>query len=804
MWKKIFYSFLALFVLILAVGGFLYWRMTEKSKPPISDLDRARLTIMPLPAKVTLADESLFIDAFQYHFKVNRDTRVEKALARMLEVLSISGSEMNTENEANLIIDFHHETDSVQHAFEDEAYTIEIDDKSIRLVSENAYGILRGIESLKQLASQKDKSIAFIHGKIEDQPRYPWRGIMIDAGRHFIPKEIILRNLDAMAAMKLNVLHWHLSEYQGFRIESKVFPKLHELGSNGLYYTQEEVKEIIAYARDRGIRVVPEFDMPGHSTSWFVGYPELATTQKKYVSDIKYGVLTPVMDPTRESVYEFLDKFIGDMAGLFPDEYFHIGGDEVSPEEWNASDSVQIFMKNNGIKDMHGLQQYFNKRVTAIAKKYNKIVMGWDEVLYPGADTTMVVHAWRGGRKLWEAAQAGHPTILSAGFYLDHKLPAGKHYQVDPEVIPGAITIKPDSAHWKEWNVKLLVSDSPMDAKLVLYGEAPELRGVFQLMENATGIEKAILKDNNLEFSFPSDYGTINVSAGVQGDSLNGTMSSSLLSFPFKAKRITGDDMPGTRAPVFEEIKPLSDLDRKKILGGEAAMWTEFVSADNIDSRIWPRSAAIAEKLWSPQLLTKNLDDMYRRLGIVDNYLQRIGVWHHKGQDSIVSKWNVNPEDETLRWFLSNVEEVKYYQRLTSFTSSTTLTPLDQVVDAALPESLEAHNFNDAVTKFINDSSHVTNEKTVRDYLEYVSNNHVAFEALAKDRPALQKVVPISANLSEMAKLGLSELMRIGQDKPSTETERHEKLKKLEELSTSLEGIEIAITPGIKALVNCK
>ena len=150
---------------------------------------------------------------------------------------------------------------------------------------------------------------------------------MIDVSRHFIPLDVLKRNLDGMEAVKMNVFHWHLSENQGFRVESRRFPKLHELGSDGLYYTQDEIRELVAYARDRGVRVVPEFDMPGHSTAWFVGYPELASGSGPYSIERKWGIFDPAMDPTNEKTYKFLDDLVGEMVKLFPDHYFHIGGD---------------------------------------------------------------------------------------------------------------------------------------------------------------------------------------------------------------------------------------------------------------------------------------------------------------------------------------------------------------------------------------------------------------------------------------------------------------------------------------------
>ena len=172
---------------------------------------------------------------------------------------------------------------------------------------------------------------------IEDRPRFPWRGLMLDVSRHWMPVEVVERNLDAMAAVKLNVFHWHLSDDQGFRVESRRYPRLQQLGSDGHYYTQDEIRRVVAYALDRGIRVVPEFDIPGHTTSWFPGYPELAGAPGPYAIGRHFGVFDPVMDPSREETYAFLDGFLGEMAALFPDPYFHIGGDEVNGKQWSQS-----------------------------------------------------------------------------------------------------------------------------------------------------------------------------------------------------------------------------------------------------------------------------------------------------------------------------------------------------------------------------------------------------------------------------------------------------------------------------------
>jgi hexosaminidase len=219
---------------------------------------------------------------------------------------------------------------------------------------------------------------------------------MLDVARHWMPLEVVKRNLDAAAAVKLNVFHWHLSDDQGFRVESKRFPKLQQEGSDGLFYTQDEIRGVVEYARDRGIRVVPEFDMPGHTTAWLVGYPELGTNPGPYEIGRTWGVYENALDPSREETYAFLDAFFEEMVGLFPDPYFHIGGDEVEDKQWNESARVQAWAKKNNLKDAHAIQAFFNQRVQKLLEKRGKVLIGWDEVLHPDLPQGIVVQSWRG------------------------------------------------------------------------------------------------------------------------------------------------------------------------------------------------------------------------------------------------------------------------------------------------------------------------------------------------------------------------------------------------------------------------
>ena len=249
-------------------------------------------------------------------------------------------------------------TRPVQQIGEDESYRLIVSTTGVQLSAANPLGVLHGLQTFLQLARVTPKGFSVPAVTIEDRPRFPWRGLLIDSGHRFVRLAVIKRNLDAMEAVKLNVFHWRFADDAGFHIESKRFPLLQEKASGGFYYTQEEVKEIVTYARDRGIRVMPEFDMPCHTASWFRAYPELGSGQIPGQSS--------AIDPTTESTYKFLSGFIEEMAGLFPDAYFHTGGDECDFHEWESNPRIREYMRDHGIKDGAALQAQFTAKVQKI------------------------------------------------------------------------------------------------------------------------------------------------------------------------------------------------------------------------------------------------------------------------------------------------------------------------------------------------------------------------------------------------------------------------------------------------------
>jgi hexosaminidase len=645
---------------------------------------------MPAPDKISFVQGKMYIDAgFRVELTGYEEPRLHRAIDRLIRRLTVQtgnpfsagGGEEN--GEVSLVIHCSGPGEKIQSVGEDESYTLDINPARAELTAPTPLGILCGIETLLQLVELDAVGFFIPAVHIEDEPQFPWRGLLIDVCRHWMPVEVIKRNLDGMAAVKLNVLHWHLSEDQGFRVECRNFPKLHERGSDGTYYTQDQIREILECARDRGIRVVPEFDMPGHTTSWLVGYPELASAPGPYQIERHWGVIDPCMDPTKEELYEFLDIFLGEMTALFPDAYFHIGGDEVNGNHWDKNPEIQAFKRKHNMKDNHDLQVYFNRRIQAILHKHGKKMIGWDEIFHPDLPKDVVVQSWRGPKALAEIAREGYMGILSNGYYLDHILSASQHYVVDP-----------------------------------LGGDAADLNRD----------EKAL------------------------------------------------------------------------ILGGEACMWAEFVTPETIDSRIWPRAAAMAERLWS-SLYIKDIEDMYRRLEILDGKLDLLGLTHNLNPSlmlqRLVGKNSVHP----LRVLAEILEPVKYYTRPNT-REYTQMTPLNRLVDATKPESHPARKFENLVDEILLSAPRFhKNRFVIEARLKEWRDNHILLLSIIETSFLLKEIAPLSQDVKDLADAGLRALKYL-EHRQSPPKEWLKRVKKILERPEKPESeLIIRIVPAIRKLI---
>ncbi len=338
-----------------------------------------------------------------------------------------------------------------------EAYKLTSTAEGITIKASHERGAFYGVVSLVQLLPaeieskvKQDNAWSVPFVEINDAPRFPWRGMHLDVCRHFVSVEFIKKQLDVLAMYKINTFHWHLTEDQGWRIEIKKYPKLTEVGSRrvegngkeyGGFYTQQQVKEIVAYAAERYIDVVPEIELPGHALAAVVAYPHLTCNEGPFKVRNIWGVEADVYCAGKESTFKFLEDVIAEVIPLFPSVYFHIGGDECPKKRWEKCKLCQKRIKNEGLKNEHQLQSYFIKRIEKVLLAHGKKMIGWDEILEGGLAPSATVMSWRGEKGGIEAANQGHDVVMTPGnwVYLDH-------YQgskaVEPIAIGGYTTLE--------------------------------------------------------------------------------------------------------------------------------------------------------------------------------------------------------------------------------------------------------------------------------------------------------------------------------------------------------------------------
>ena len=668
-------------------------------------------SLMPLPRHLTVREGKLAIGpGFRIvlqapagdEITASAAQRLERSLERAEGHLSLATAGTAGSNGITVVV---HRAVTAEIGG-DESYTLDIHPGGARLEAATSLGAVRGLATVRQLITVQGSQASLPSVSIDDAPLYPWRGVMIDCARHFIPMDVLERTLDAMELVKLNVLHLHLSDNEGFRVESKVFPKLTSEGSNGEFYTQAELKKLIHDAALRGIVVVPEFDMPSHAQSWFAGYPELSSSAGPFKpgiasiaadlppnptpAQIQQAMATakiPAFDPSRESTYQFLDRFIGEMTELFPAPYFHIGADENNGAVWLANPAIVSFMKGHQIADAPALQAYFVARVSDLVKAHNRTMVAWEEAYAPSSKIGGVYQVWSPLAKvdLLKTPLAPNDRLLvSKGFYLDLFLPAYVHY-----------------------------------ANLDLPASAP--------------------------------------------------------------------------------MNPA-------LLGGEGAMWTELADRTNIETRMWPRTGAIAERLWTPGM-SADPDEFYQRLFRLGDLLNREGVHNLVDYEQGIARIAGSDPTKPVETLLAVLTPLKGYKRLLSggiteaYKARMAGAPLDKVADVVRVDSAEKYRFRAAVSAFLAKHDQASAQE-IRTSLEAWAQNNALVQPFMAHSLALAAVAGHSQRLAALSAFTLTVLDKLqhGQSLTPDETAHGDELLKA---AQTIEGqTELCVVPEFTGLLH--
>ena len=415
------------------------------------------VSIIPEPVSVKLSN-GVFTLPKNVIIEAGSQPQLQQTIAFLRQRLSAAtGSTITVTNPATsptVSLILNRTTDA---AIGEEGYRLSVTPKKITISANEPAGIFYGVQSLIQLFPPAIESSTPVANtkweaptvEIMDYPRFGWRGLMFDVSRHFFTKEEVKQFIDQMVRYKFNVLHWHLADDEGWRIQIKAFPKLTEVGAwnvkkvgyfgtfaapaadeprnYGGFYTQDDIKEVVQYAKDRFVNVLPEIDVPGHSLAAVVSYPELSCTPEASTYKVRSGeeimdwskgappiaLIDNTLCPANEKVYDFLDKVLSEVAPLFPFEYIHMGGDECPKNYWEKTPAIKQLMQKEGLKTMEEVQSYFTKRLEKIVESKGKKFIGWDEILEGGLAPSAAVMSWRGMKGGIEAAKMGHEVVMS-------------------------------------------------------------------------------------------------------------------------------------------------------------------------------------------------------------------------------------------------------------------------------------------------------------------------------------------------------------------------------------------------------
>jgi hexosaminidase len=533
---------------------------------------------------------------------------------------------------------------------DDESWSCRVTSAGADIEAATPFGVSHALERFLQLVARDAVGPHVPAVLIEDAPRLPWRGLLLDLARHHLPLPVLLRTLDGMAALGLNVLHLHLNDDQGFRVETPSCPELFERASGGQYLREAEVERLVADAATRGIRVVPELDVPGHAGALLWARPELAAGAAPTALPRAFGPSKHALDPTREETWVLLDAVVGDLAAHFDDPFLHIGGDEVHPDVYAFDDAPrQDWCAARGLEDAAAVQRWFVAEMVALAGRHGRRPVAWDEVLAPDLPGDVVVQSWRGSRSLETALAGGHDALSSSGYYLDLCYPARLHYAFDPAGGPNALAAA---------EAELLAEP----------GLASVRRGIEWLLRSA------------------------------------------------------------------DEVETSSAEARGSVLGGEACLWSELVTPELLDTRLYGRLAAVAERLWSDPEQT-DVADFYRRLpGFLAHLEAHTECRPLTGCEPVLLRIGVRPDElHHVRVVLAALEPVRWYRRLLGARLASSRgegsgmgtadqarpydadTLLQRPVDLLPPESLDVLRFTEELRTFVADATDAVVEVALRD-----------------------------------------------------------------------------------------
>lgn len=707
----------------------------------------------------------------------NVQAYVAYALQRLSRQTGLTFSNQAVDQGAQLHFIIENSSKATPQLGDDESYELCITADGIQLQAKQKYGVFRGLETLLQCVTCNENGFILPSLTIKDAPRFGWRGVSYDCARRYIELPVILRQLEAMASAKLNVFHWHFWDDQAIRLAFEQDPALWQATSDGWYYTKAQVKTVIAHATALGIRVIPEISLPGHASAVACAYPHLMSDphQTAYSQQKAWGVFTPLMDPTNPQLYALIERVLDEIIALFPDEYLHIGGDEPNYQQWKNNPKIQEFIKQHQLDGERGLQSYLNQKVEKLLAQRGKKMIGWDEIWHQDLPKSIVIQSWQGQESLARAARQGYQGILSTGFYLDQAQPTSYHYLNDP--LPHLSPLddqlqKGESFEYYAWQ-KPCVKGAPHQGHLLIIHQTDgQCRAFIDYQGKAR--QALTVLSYQTGHSFRGYYSNFMSYTECHYEFEQNQLAASSyqrignVRCPVTGERVAqGSEQQGDRTPAPEGgyLTLLDQSEQAFILGGEMTVWGEQLDSMLIEKALWPRSYAIAERLWSSAQLTC-LDSMYRRMQAVEAWAElSVGLHYRAKAQLILQRLCPAQEISPLKVLANYIEPGQYYARhwdkwrMGAYHQQERL---NRFVDALAMESTTVYRMQHLATCY--QQGRLSALAELAYHYQQLQDSAAQAQTLFAHSPLASSSLPVAQTALAVAELGLA-LVRIASQK---------------------------------------
>jgi hexosaminidase len=520
-----------------------------------------------------------------------------------------------------------------------------------------------------------------------------------------------------------------------------------------------------------------------------------------YQMERAWGVHKPTLDPANGEVYQFIDNIVGELVAIFPDPYLHIGGDEVDASQWNESQSIQAFMQQNQLADAHALQAFFNQKLEKILEKHQRRMVGWDEIYHPALPHSIVIQSWQGPDSLAASAQDGYQGILSTGFYLDQPQSTAYHYR--NEIMPqplGVVTEVQEGEKAQSWQFSMpRFKGSAVEGSFTLIEGKAGWRGFIDFKGKSRRAVQGIewRTPQQVTFCIDSWMGETCPVLTLQQDQLSGYTRVGNVRYPTTGSKLAA--IPAGKMPMVPD-----EQHQANILGGEAAFWAENIRAPILDIKMWPRTFAVAERLWSAKEVTDE-GKMYQRLAAVDAWsVVSVGLQQHAASAREFTRLANSVDITPLQILAEAVEPGQYYTRNhLKFKAGHyhQFEPLNRFADALPAESAAVRDLHAQVALLLQDKNHPAAAQAIRERLQHWQRNGAPVQQAIAGNVVLKDLAPVAQDVSALSDLGLMLLERYQHGKPLSQAEAAQAQQQLDAAAQIRDEVVIAAVYPLEALL---